>query len=354
MKLFKLDSSHYAGDSIAGFETLIWTERYRVAGDFKVVVENDITVLDGLPLGALISHNNTREVMIVEDHDVVRNEDKKLIITITGRSFETFAENRVTSGSVAPLTDNDVAIVDLRSSATSAVVARDLLKEKLQPSVASSNDAIPNLTVTTDMRTTDAAMAHIVKRGQLYPIVLEFLGLNDAGIKTQRPLGLSGTLDLIIHDGDDLTGSVVFYAQFEDLGDAKYFWSVQDYKNYAQIATLIYNETYRDRNVLSNQTGLNRRELYVEARDLEDNYTQSPSNVVSSRAQAELDLHQGVSLLSATISKTARPKFKIDYDVGDLVLVFGEFGAAQVMRVTEHILTVDKNGMQGYPALEIV
>jgi hypothetical protein len=57
--------------------------------------------------------------------------------------------------------------------------------------------------------------------------------------------------------------------------------------------------------------------------------------------------------MDAKISITAKPKFKIDYDVGDLVSVFGEFGTKQIFRVSEHILTVDKDGQKGYPTLSI-
>ena len=58
--------------------------------------------------------------------------------------------------------------------------------------------------------------------------------------------------------------------------------------------------------------------------------------------------------MQAKISQTAKPKFKINYDVGDLVTCFGDFGTVQKMRVTEHVLTVDKDGIQGYPTLNIV
>lgn len=361
MQIFKLlDSSYLPGDTIQNFDpesgdTLAWVERYQTAGDFKLEMKNEVAMLSKLPLGTLISHTDTTEVMIVENHEIDRKSDKSLKVTISGRSFETFAENRVTTGSGVALETGGVANVETTASLPSSTIARNLLRTGLQPGTATADDAIPNLLAYEVMQVLDTAMAYVVKRGDIYGRVLEFLKICDAGIMTIRPNGAQTTLDLVVHDGIDRSDSIIFYAQNEDLDDAKYFWSAKGEKNYAQIAAKIYARLYRDRNVATNQTGLNRKVMYVEASDLEANYTPpTASDVISSRGQTEIDNRLRISLLQAKISKFARPKFKFDYDVGDLVTVFGDFGVAQAMRVTEHILTVDKDGIRGYPSLNIL
>lgn len=357
MKLFKLNSSQLPGDTVQKFESLVWSERYQSSGDFQLVVENDITVLTALPLGVLISHTDTNEVMMVENHEIGRDAAKKLKITLSGRSFETFSEERNTQGSDLSLFNpaTEEAYVQTTSVVSSTTAARDILRAGLQPGTASANDAITNLLVTTDIAVPDAAMAHVIKRGDVYGRVIELLRLSDAGIRTDRPHGAQTTMNVVIHDGVDRTDSIIFYAQYEDLEDAKYFWSIKGYKNYARLAAHFYTRLYRHRDLGSDLTGLDRRVLYVEADDLEGDYTPpTASDVISSRAQTELDAHRKISLIQARISNTARPKFKIDYDVGDLVTVFGEFGTAQAMRVSEHILTVDDKGMRGYPSLSIL
>lgn len=355
MQIFKLNASYLPSTTIQNFDTLAWTERYQTSGDFKLEVENELAVLYDLPLGTLISHTDTTEVMIVENHEIDRDSTKGLKITVSGRNFETFAENRVTTGSGLAMETAGVANVETTASLPSSTIARNLLRTGLQPGTATADDAITNLTVYTVMRVLDTAMTYVVKRGDIYARVLEFLKICDAGLKTIRPNGAQTTLDLVVHDGIDRSQSLIFYAQNEDLDDAKYFWSAKGEKNYAAIATKINARLYRDRNVGTNQQGLNRKVMYVEASDLEANYGAGTStDVVSARGQTELDNKQRVSLLQAKISKTARPKFKFDYDVGDIVSVFGDFGVAQTMRVTEHILTVDKDGIRGYPSLNIL
>jgi hypothetical protein len=356
MQVFKLNATHNPSDSVNDFETLVWTERYQEAGDFKLEVKNDISILTALPKGCLISHTDTREVMIVENHEIKRDSDKNLKVTLSGRSFETFAENRPTAGSFLALYDSGTGDANVETTAvlSSCHISAALLQGCLVDGVAPAADVIPDLTVDEVMRVHDTAMAQVIKRGHVYGRVLEFLQLSKAGLRTTRPIGATDMV-LSVHDGIDRTATIVFYAQFEDLEDAEYFTSIKNYKNYARIAAHTYARLYRHRDIGSDLTGLNRRVMYIEADDIEGDYTPgTASDVISARAQSGLDERKEISLIQAKISLTAKPKFKIDYDVGDLVKVFGEFSAPQTMRVTEHILTADKDGVKGYPALSVV
>lgn len=355
--LFKLNAAQKPGDTIRKFSTLIWTERYQKEGDFTLVIEDDISQLTGLPPGTLISHTDTNEVMIVENQEIKRDKQKKLLLTITGRSLETFAENRPTLGTQLPLYDQttEEAIIETTSVLPAENVARDLLRYCLESPYASSDNSIPNLTVKLAIREPDAPLSHAIKRGDVYSQVLELLGISNAGIKCVRPNGAQLTLDLVIHDGLDRRATVSFDSLNEDLEDPTYFWSIKDYKNFAQVSTHFDARLYRHRNLTGTVVGLNRRIMYLEADDLEGDYTPgTATDVLAGRAQGALDEHKYIVLLSATVSETAKPKFKIHYDVGDIVTAAGEFTKAQPMRVTEHILTVDDTGVRGYPSLALL
>jgi Siphovirus ReqiPepy6 Gp37-like protein len=359
MKFFKLITTPSAtpsflpGDTIQNFDSLVWTERYSTAGEFQMILEKDVSLLTALPTGSLVSHTDTKEVMIVENQEVERPKKGNLKVTISGRSLETFAENRPTAGSLLPISPN--TNIETSAVASSATIAASLLKGQLEPGTASVGNAIPNLRIVTTMRVLDTAMAQVIQRGDVYARVLELLKLANGGIKMVRPLGAQTTLDLVVHDGIDRTQSVVFYALREDLEDCKYFWSIKGSKNFAQIATDISTRLYKSRDVPGLDTdvvGLNRRVVYVEAGDLKLAYSPATStDVVAARGQLELDADIQVYLMEATVTETARPKFKIHYDVGDLVTVFGGFQPAQTMRVLEHTLTFDKDGQRGFPAL---
>lgn len=357
MMFFKLAPTTYQPNTtIENFETLAWTERYQSPGDFKLVVDNEINILTTFPYGTLVSHTDTRAVGIVENHEIERDKDKNLKITISGRTFETFLEERVTAGSLTALYTTGIANVQTTGVISSCHAALALINAALTPGTATANDQITNFSASETMRVHPTAMNHVIKRGDVYGNVLELSRIAKAGIKSERPAsGVVDTLKLIVHDGVDRIGTVIFYAQSGDLEDAKYFWSNKNYRNYAQIATHITARLYKNRDIATTPTGLDRRVVYVEANDLEGAYSPpTATDVVAGRAQGVLDETVIVSLLQAKIAATAKPKFKIDYDVGDLVKVYGEFSSNTNMRVTEHILTVDKNGTQGYPSLSAV
>lgn len=350
MELFKLvNSTWLPGARVKDFESLIWTERYQTAGDFQLIVKDDVSILTALPLDTLISHTDTKEVMIVENHEIDRDSKKKLIVTVTGRSLETFTENRLTTGSSTALESAGVANVETVTG-TSENIAANLITTAFTP----VPDQIPNISVSVVARVPDASYSQVLKRGDIYTRLLEFLQLGNYGIKITRPLVAGNPMAFIIHDGLDLSATVIFKAQNEDLDNAKYLWTKKDSKNYATVAAKNFVHEYRQRDLLSDVTGLNRRSLYVEAQDLDGAYAfGSTDGVVSSRAQNELSFHPLITLMQGVVAKTAKSKFKIDYDIGDLVTVSGEFGLVQPMRVVEHILTKDKNGIQGYPSLAI-
>jgi hypothetical protein len=47
-------------------------------------------------------------------------------------------------------------------------------------------------------------------------------------------------------------------------------------------------------------------------------------------------------------------KFRVDYNIGDIVYVVGDYGVSQKMRVTEYAEILDENGSSAFPTLELV
>lgn len=353
MELFKLDSSYLPGPTIRPFKSLVWTERFDVAGDFELIVENDISILSKIPPGTLISHSSTLEVMMVEEYEIQRNEDRTVLITIKGRSFETFAENRVTAYSELPLETAGEANIEILSGVSSGEAAITILKYSLEPGTATTDDEIPNLLVVDGVTVHDDAMDYVVERGDIYNRVLDFLKINNLGIKTVRPNGIQTTLNLVVHDGIDKTLLSIFSAANKDLKEATYFKSIEKYKNYANVAGKDTSRLYRHRNLLTDRTGLNRRVIYVGESSIEGLYDPpSDTDVIAAFGQMTLDENKQLFLIHATIVDDAKPKFKIDYEIGDYVSVYGEFNTVTAMQVVEYIFTADEDGMKGYPTLK--
>ena len=138
------------GEIINGLTSKMWVERYRDAGEFTFVAPASLDIINKLPIGSFVSHIDSQEVMIVENHEISETKDGKSEITITGRSFETLLENRIVgSNKVFPivgiLTDNDYLVranyiyVQAVTLISDHIIASDLLDD---------NYAFPYVTVT--------------------------------------------------------------------------------------------------------------------------------------------------------------------------------------------------------------
>ena len=98
MDIFTLEhvrSSYKNGASVNGLRKKQWVERYLEPGEFTLIGEPTDQLREQLAIGTLISHIDTKEVMIVEDHTIEERSGSAPIFTITGRSLDSFAESRV-------------------------------------------------------------------------------------------------------------------------------------------------------------------------------------------------------------------------------------------------------------------
>ena len=83
------------GELINYIDDAMWVERYREPGEFKLSSLLSSGLRDQLPLGTLISHIDTSEVMIVENHVITDDVESDTGIEISGRSFDAYLEERV-------------------------------------------------------------------------------------------------------------------------------------------------------------------------------------------------------------------------------------------------------------------
>ena len=91
----------YPNDTLTGAKIVpnltskMWVERFSEPGEFEFTAPVYSDILDDLPIGSLVSHVDSQEVMIVENHEFTESKDGKTEIKVSGRSFEVYLENRV-------------------------------------------------------------------------------------------------------------------------------------------------------------------------------------------------------------------------------------------------------------------
>lgn len=363
MDIFSLDRTSYMnGRLINNIESCLWIERYLEGGEFTITGDPTPQFRSDLAVGTLLSHVDTKEVMIVTSHEIDESKDDEVKLVIKGISVEKYMMlNRfITMGSTFGLNDptSDAPHEFTLLSNMLWIQAVILMEDFLESSIMGTAENFPNLNVTTTLSGGGFPQERVVKRGVLYPEVIRLLKSGDYGIKVVRPtVAGDTTLDLIVHAGADLRTSVQFTWIGGDVEKARYYWSIDKDKNSAYVVAKYYGLRIRPSGV----TGWDLRVMGVDASDWETKYVE-PSGLELARIDAILTArgNEGLSdnnkaeIIDATISPNSRWVYRRDYNVGDIVYVIGNHGVSAPMRVTEFAENMDESGESGYPTLSVL
>lgn len=350
------------GKLINGLKTKLWVERYRDASDFEFTANLDTLVHKELPVGTLISHVNTTEVMVVENHEINEDVGKESEVKITGRSFESFLENRIVGSNQT---------VDSMSATAEHILPPDntwnqavkLVQDHVYESrLVDINDAILNFHVMSSVVGIGEVVERTIKRGSLYSRMIELLALENLGVKTIRPgwrsplSEFSANMVLVVHKGEDLSKEVVFTFSSGDIESSDYLKTNKKLKN-AALVTGRWLETV----VRGPESDYNRRMMHVDASDIDSAFTSAPTGTaktkalaaMSARGKEALAAQKEITFLKAEPKKNSVVhKYREDYDLGDTITVAGAYDeATSKKQVSEYVEVEDETGRHGYPTL---
>jgi hypothetical protein len=362
LDLFKFEGTTFSdGQPILGATSVQWTERYRKECEFTIVAPVSSGLKEFLPEGTFISHVDTREIMVVENHEINENKDSEIIVTITGRSLETFLENRVIGQNRAWPWVSGAALPEyILPSQVTWLQARTLIEDHILPaSVVNTADGLSNVEISTDVSVSGTSEERKLARGPVFPELLKILEVDNLGIKSLRPNKYTNNnAKLIIHSGADKTLEVAFSYEEGEVESARYLWSIKALKNAALVSGK-WVETM----VNGGETGFNRRVMFVNATDIDEAYEATPTGAdltsvlaqMNARGVQELARQNYLNLADVGIVKnTTRYTYRNDYELGDLVAVNGNYNANSVMRVVEFVEFEDESGYHTYPTLEAI
>ena len=369
MDIFKFNSPTSptkleSGEVINGLKSKMWIERYREGGEFTLVAKASANMRERLPIGSIISHIDTSEVMIVENHEISDDKGKEPEITITGRGFESFFENRIVGSNknyptvTAP--SDYVLAADYTWEQTVTLISDHILAANL----IDDNNALDYVSIIADVAGTSVSEERVLPLGDLYQSLLELLAIDDLGLKVLRPglyspLGAaSPNIAVVIHVGSDRSDEIIFSYDTGEIESADYLWSNKKLKNSALVSGR-WVETV----VNTAASKYDRRMMLVSASDLDESFESAPTgtdltNTIAAMQQrgiAALAAQNDIALTKAQVSKDAtKAQYRTDFDVGDIITVHGDYSESSSMRVSEYVEIEDENGMSGHPTLSAI
>ena len=258
MNLFVLDKELDVIAIVDTYTSFIWTDRYQEAGDFELCMPMDQILLSYIKRDHYLWRNDSEHVMIIESIKIESDSEDGDRAIITGRSLESILDRRVIWG-----------LKNLSGDFQDAV--KTLLEECIiSPSKPERKIANFKFEATDDARITDLSIDTQYTGDNLYEVI--------CALCKERNIGFKVTLEdkqfvFSLYSGDDRSYDqfqnpyVVFSSNFDNIIDSTYQESSKGLKN----VTLVGGEgegTARRYTAVGNIEGLERRELFTDARDI--------------------------------------------------------------------------------------
>ena len=177
--------------------------------------------------------------------------------------------------------------------------------------------------------------------------IAEFAGL---GLDVSFP-----DMVFYVYKGLDRTASqninskAIFSANFENVLSSEYSIDKKNYSNVALVAGQGEGEQ-RLTAIVGTETGLDRREVFVDARDIGAGTTEEPIDeatqllMLAQRGNEKLSENKISEAFTANVDPQGNLKYKTDYDLGDIVTV-KDFSLSADARITEIKEIYEDGGM---------
>lgn len=348
------------GEIINNLKSKMWVERYRDAGEFTLIAPANSGIKEKLPIGTFISHIKTTEIMIVENHEISDTAGNESDVIITGRGFETFFENRIVGSNKTYPVSQVLSDYLLPANYTWNQAVTLINNHILASSLIDKSYAFPYVSVSSIVSGTSISIERTFPSESLYSHILKLLAIDDLGIKIIRP-GLWSIVPLdttvVIHVGIDKSAKVVFSYDTGEIISADYLWSNKKLKNAAMVSGKWVQTVVNPIDI-----EYKKRMMYVDAKDIDEKDAAAPSGArltevvaaMQQRGKEALASKNNLVLTKANVIKeVSRATYRVDFDVGDLIMVGGDYNQTAPMRVSEYVEIEDSTGESGYPTLTI-
>lgn len=156
------------------------------------------------------------------------------------------------------------------------------------------------------------------------------------------------------YEVDPIVPYVIFSPSFDNIINTNYLDSTEGMKN----VTLVAGEGEGgDRKTLTigSETGLERRELFTDARDLRsEDYQKNYNDALRTRGINKLVEYSRMQSYEGEVEATRQFVFGKDFFMGDIVQMSNEYGINGAVRVVEWVMSDSTTGTEIYPTFDAV
>lgn len=352
MDAFVLDLDMKVIRIIDNFQSLIWTERYSKYGDFEIYMAADDDVINSIAQDYYIWVKESERVMIIEKIEIETNTESGNYLTISGRSLESLLMRRIVWDQTIFYGNLEAGIKTL---ITQNIISPTNSNRKIDNFIFrdSEDEAVTSISINSAQFTGTTLYEAIKGLCDSYGLGFK-ITLNNAN---QFVFSLYSGVD---HSYDQNTNPyVVFSPSFENIVNSDYINTTENYCTVAEVAGEGEGSERRKIEVGDTSiTGVLRRELFVDARDISsstDDGTLSDEdyeNQLSERGISKLAETLVTSSFDGEVDTKNLFRYGENFGMGDLVQIVNEFGMSKKVRVVEFIQSEDVKGYTSYPTFD--
>ena len=351
MEILVLNTDFESVDIVDSFKSMIWTDRYNSYGDFEMYLTINPDILKHLKEDYYLWLKDSEHCMIIEDSAIDSDTEDGNHLIVTGRSLESILERRIIWGQKVLTGNLQLAIQTLLND---SIISPTIQDRKIDNFIfePSTDPRVTELTVDTQFTGDD-----------LYVVIKKLCQSNNLGFKIV--LNDNNQFVFSLYAGADrsynqnINPYVVFSPDFENIINSNYFTSKANLKN----VTLVAGEgegASRKTTTVGSGSGLNRRELFTDARDISSNV--DGGTLTNEQYIAKLKA-RGIENLSEYTAKTAFEgeveatrlfKYGEDFFIGDIVQIANEYGHEGRAYISELIISQSEDGVSIYPTFQTI
>lgn len=378
-EFYLLDKDLQRKHSIDRYSSAIWTQRYNEIGDCEIVIQATANNLQKIKESKYIAQEDDDMVCEISQIEIKTDETSGNQIIITGTDIKNILNQR---------------IVETQTNFNGLV--EDYIRLLI-------NDAIINPT-NSDRKISNFVLANKVGFTEKIrqQVTYDCVGEKIQELCKQFNWGYkitikNGKFVFSLYKGNDISQYIEFSPDFDNISKTDYISDNSNIKNVAIIAGE-GEGIERTKTTIGQGSGINRKELYVDARDvsskidydeLKNNYPNGTTKTVNNITYYQVD---GTNIAILTYDENNKIKecnlckdiytenlqntgydkmtdfvqkesftgevtnvnyaYKKDYNIGDIIRISNEFGIDINARITEIIESEDQNGYKIVPTFE--
>lgn len=339
------------------YESLIWTDRYSECGDFELYTSVNEDMLSLVKRDYYLLNPESEHVMLVETLRIETDAEEGAHITLSGNSIEKILDRRIVWGRMVV------------SGGPQTVISKLLDACIINPT--DNNRKISNFIFE---KSTDPAILSLPSfeaqytGDNLYDVVCNICADNNIGFK----ITLNDNKQFVfkLYAGMDRSYNqtknsyVVFSPSFDNLVNANYMESGSALRTIALVAGEGEGSERKFTSVSAvGGTGIDRRELFVDARDLSsDSSEDGESTMTDSEYEAQMTQRgkeklaecKDVSSFEGQAETRIMFKYGEDFFTGDIVQFADGYGHEAPARIVEMITSDNEEGLSVYPTFKTI